>query len=496
VPPGDYCHSASNLRTVVREQARLHRKRSFLEAARSPRTVSFTDLDAACTDWNAWLDRHAVAPGARVIVDIDDPLSFALVHLGVISAGRCSVPIDPDAPSADVIRTIAATDPVLVISDRPDRGHTGSLPFVHVADGRSPAPKGPEASAAEPTGPGAIRMSTSGSTGEPKTVHLDEGQLLHVARSIAAHNELTPTDRGYNCLPLFHINAQVVALLASLVAGATVILDRRFHRSGFWSLLRDREVTWLNGVPAILAILAQNPEAQTLPHLRFVRSASAPLPEAIRVATEAVTGVPVIESYGMTEAASQITAVPLHAPRAGSAGVAVGVEIQVRAPSNGVGQIWIRGAGVITGYVGGRAGERFDDDGWLQTGDLGHLDNDGYLFLAGRADDVINRGGELIYPREVEEVLLGDSRVREAAVVGEPHPILGQVPVAYVLAPQQAIDDTGRDALIAELERRCAEQLSRFKCPARFEVVAELPRASTGKIRRRDLRELSSAARP
>ncbi len=200
----------------------------------------------------------------------------------------------------------------------------------------------------------------------------------------------------------------------------------------------------------------------------------------------------VVESYGMTEAASQITATtPGIAAPSGSAGRPVGVELEVRDTdglvTDHIGHIWLRGPGVITNYVGGRAAERFDRDGWLDSGDLGRLDADGYLFLIGRTDDVINRGGQLVYPREIEEVLLADERVTDAIVVGRPDEILGAVPIAYVIG--------SGPRLIEDLEARCRQQLSRYKLPASVLLVDDLPRAATGKIRRNEVRQslLSSA---
>jgi oxalate---CoA ligase len=461
---------------------------AFVEDARSQRRVTYADLAGAAARWATLLDRQVVAPGAAVLIDIDDPVAFTVAYLGVLAAGRCSVPVDPDAPPAELARTTRATRPAMAVTDRADRSL--KLPTVLVDPATClPAAEPAAARAAGGRGPGAVRLSTSGSTGEPKIVELDEARLLHVARAVAAHNRLGPEDRGYNPLPLFHVNAEVVAVLATLVAGATMVLDRRFHRRGFWRLLREREITWLNAVPAILTILVGEASPGALPRLRFIRSASAPLQPSVRQRIEDMLAVPVMESYGMTEAASQITATPLDggAP-AGSAGRPVAVALQVRRPDGiasapgEVGRVWIRGAGVITGYVGGRGSERFDSHGWLDTGDLGHLDHDGYLYVAGRADDVINRGGEMVYPREVEEVLLTHPRVLEAVVVGQPHDVLGAVPVAYVLARP------GSDAtLVDELEALCTEQLSRFKRPAAVYIVADLPRAATGKIRRREL---------
>jgi acyl-CoA synthetase (AMP-forming)/AMP-acid ligase II len=486
-----------DLLTDRAEQAPLGR---FLVDARGDRVVRNADLAAAARAWRAELDAHRVPPGGRVLVDVDDPIAFATVHLSVIAAGRCSATVDPQAPLAEAERSRRALRPALVLTDRPDRDG------VEV-DAGTGLPSRPHSGTHSGTGwgtgwrwalgvgaPGYSALLTSGSTGTPKTVLLDERQLLHVATAVARHHGLGPADRGFNPLPLFHINAQVVGLLASLVAGATLVVDRRFRRTEFWPLLAGHDVTWLNAVPAILAILAGEDMPVLPPRLRFIRSASAALPTPVREVIVARTGVPVVESYGMTEAASQITATPLDAPtRDGSVGLPVGVELEVvdkagvRCRPGVVGRVRIRGAGVIRGYADGVAAASFDEAHWLDTGDLGHRDGDGYVYLAGRADDVVNRGGELVYPREVEEVLLAEPSVADAVVVGRPHDVLGAVPVACVRSRDE-LDEAAEAELVARLTARCAEQLARFKRPAEIRVVGGFPLGPTGKVRRTELR--------
>lgn len=471
---------APRIRDIVRFRSSAAKEVRFVADARTARYVDYAALDTACEVWARELDARGVPDGARVLLDVDDPLAFAVAHLSIIAAGRCSAPVDPDAPAAERERFRAALDPALVVTDR--AGRSG----VRVSDTGLPIARsvGPD----REHGPGSVVLLTSGSTGTPKAVELTEAQLLHTAGAIARHNGLTAADRGYSPLPLFHINAQVVGLLATLVAGAELVLDRRFHRTGFWPMLVEREITWVNAVPAILTILSRSEVPVVPPGLRFLRSASAPLPLRVRELVTARTGVPVIESYGMTEAASQITAMPLDAPaRPGSVGRPVDVEVAVvddagaPCPAGVVGRVRIRGAGVIRGYAGGAAADRFDAEGWLDTADVGHLDADGYLHLAGRADDVVNRGGELVYPREVEEVLLGEPDVVEAVVVARPDDVLGEVPVAFVRG--------GGPDLADRLTARCAERLARFKRPAEIRVMESFPLGPTGKVRRAVLRE-------
>ncbi len=461
----------------------------YLEDARSERSVSYALLAETAI---AWADRLRVLPSqAPVVIDVADPIDFALTHLSVLASGRRSVPTNPDLSDDDLTRIVGQLDvaPILV-TDRDDRRldlttlRIGALPVAP----RSDAPTGT-------AGGGSVLLFTSGSTGEPKGVDLSEERLLFVAAGIARHNGLSSADRGYNPLPLFHVNAEVVGLLSTLVAGATLVLDRRFHRTGFWELLAERRITWLNAVPAMLAVLARGGEFVVPETVRFVRSASAPLPDAVR---EALGAVPLVVSWGMTEGASQITATPLGRPAPeGSVGLPVGCEVEVRdaegirQPAGSVGALWVRGPGIVTGYWRGRAAERFDAEGWLSTGDLGSIDADGWVTLVGRSDDVINRGGEKVYPAEVEEVLLGDPRVREAIVVGRTDPILHQVPVAYVIPVDETTDPgTGSD-LVAELVARAEASLPRFKRPIEITVVEDVPRAPTGKVQRARVRALA-----
>jgi acyl-CoA synthetase (AMP-forming)/AMP-acid ligase II len=466
----------------------------YLEDARSDRTFSYAEFAAAVDSWHDLFREWELPSGAAVLLAVRDPLSFAVVHLAAISAGLRSVPLNPDLPDGEPRRTSELIGgAALIVSDEPSQQASSSAsvdPFTGGPVGlvRAHQPAGTPGALSDG---GAAVLFTSGSTGTPKGVELPERQLLFVAAAIARNNRLEPADRGFNSLPLFHVNAEVVGLLATMVAGATLVLDAGFHRTGFWQLLEDRRVTWLNAVPAILALLTRDGSAIPSTGLRFIRSASAPLPDAVR---EALAGIPLVLSYGMTEGASQITATPLDgsAPD-GSVGVPLGSEISVRDELGGeraageVGSLWIRGPGVVSSYLFDRAAERFDEDGWLSTGDLGRVDADGFVFLVGRSDDVINRGGEKVYPAEVEEVLLRDSRVLEAVVVARPDPILGQVPIGYVIVSASHEDEALVEALVA----LCTRELPRFKRPVEISIVKDLPRAPTGKVQRAKVRELA-----
>jgi oxalate---CoA ligase len=281
-------------------------------------------------------------------------------------------------------------------------------------------------------------------------------------------------------------------------------LDRQFSfgRTGFWEVIGEHRITWINAVPTMITILSLDPPASVPVGLRFVRSASAPLPLAALRAFESAVGVPVVETYGMTEAASMITANPVDGPRKpGSSGRPAGAQVRVEAAggddaaADEIGRVKIRGAGVIRAYAAGGRPGAIDADGWLDTGDLGYLDADGYLFLVGRSDDVINRGGDKVYPREIEEILLAQPGVRSAAVIGLPDALLGERPVAYIVPAQPGARPLRAAALAAALRAACESRLPRPKQPSDFRFVEQLPLGPTGKISRRLLKDLV-ATRP
>jgi acyl-CoA synthetase (AMP-forming)/AMP-acid ligase II len=443
---------------------------TYLAAASGPRRIAYADLPAAVARWDRHLTDAGVPPGATVATAVADPLDAALALLGLLATGRVAAPVDPAAPRA-LDKRLDQPDTIAVIRDdqleRLDR---------------------------EPTErPGGVLLSSSGSTGEPKQVLLPDAQLAHVAAAVARSHGLGPADVGYCPLPLHHVNAEVVGLLATLRAQGTLVLARRFSRSGFWTTVDEHRATWVNAVPAILALLSEDPATTADPdRIRFVRSASAPLPVPVLERFEQAHRIRVLESYGMTEAASQITVNPLDGVRKpGSVGLPVDGELRVVGadgrplPAGGSGTVQIRGAGVIRSYATGVGADRFDAEGWLDTGDLGNVDADGYLWLVGRASELINRSGEKILPREIEDVLREDPGVRDAVVVGRPDPVLGEVPVAYVVG---AGDDPG---LADRLAERCRAALARDRQPAELTVVEQLPTTGTGKVLRAEVAEMA-----
>jgi acyl-CoA synthetase (AMP-forming)/AMP-acid ligase II/acyl carrier protein len=325
-----------------------------------------------------------------------------------------------------------------------------------------------------------LLLHTSGTTSRPKLVPLSHANLVASAKAIAASLNLRPEDRVLNIMPLFHIHGLVGATLSSIAAGGSVACPPRFDPARFFGWLDELEPTWYTGVPtmhqAILAGAALHRDVVARRPLRFIRSSSASLPPSVLTQLEDTFGAPVIEAYGMTEASHQMATnrLPPDERRPGTVGRAAGTEIAI---ING--EIVIRGRGVTRGYESNpAANEQAFVDGWLRTGDEGRLDGDGYLTITGRSKEIVNRGGEKVAPREVEEVLLDHPAVDETAVFAVPHPRLGEeVAAAVVLRVPDA-------ATPAEIRRFAARHLADYKVPRRILILEAIPKGATGKVQR------------
>jgi acyl-CoA synthetase (AMP-forming)/AMP-acid ligase II len=337
----------------------------------------------------------------------------------------------------------------------------------------------------------ALVLHTSGTTSRPKIVPLTHRNLLASARNIGRTLALAPSDRCLIIMPLFHIHGLVGALLSSMVAGASVYCPPGFNALKFFHWLDDSGASWYTAVPTmhqtILARAERNRAVIERRPLRFIRSSSASLPPQVMQALEAEFGCPVIESYGMTEASHQMASNPLPpVPRKpGTVGLSAGPEVAIQGPDGGLlpagqpGEIVIRGASVTLGYANNPAANaEAYRNGWFRTGDLGFLDTDGYLTINGRLKEMINRGGEKITPREIDEVLMDHPSVAQAITFAMPHHMLGEDVAAAVVLRE------GASASERELRDFVAERLADFKVPRRIVLLPEIPRGATGKLQR------------
>jgi len=479
------------LRAVIHRQSRERAGAPYLLDARSARILTFHELADEVAQHARQLRAWGLSPGDRFGLVVADPLTFASWFLAGIASGAWVAPLDPTPSSVEASGARAtALGVTLVVSDQSAPAIT-TAKWMAASTSREDAPSAPDQE--EDTPLGGMILSSSGTTGTPKVMALGVEQLLATASLIVQHHRFEEGDRGFNPLPLWHVNAEVVGLLATLVAGSSLVLDQRFHRTGFWALVNDFNVTWINAVPAIISRLATLQDGETPSRtIRFVRSASAPLAPALFERFEAEVGVPIIQSYGMTEAASQICVSPIDGRRkAGSVGMAAGVDVRVRADASEIGPIEIKGPTVITHYESPGYEGRFDAEGWLRTGDLGYFDDDHYLFIVGRDDDVINRGGEKIYPLEIEQVLAAVEGVAGVAVIARDDDVFGQVPVAFVKAAEgvdlRSLEELA--ALVSRVRHYASERLPSTHRPTLVDVVREFPQHATGKIQKSILRQ-------
>jgi acyl-CoA synthetase (AMP-forming)/AMP-acid ligase II len=350
--------------------------------------------------------------------------------------------------------------------------------------------------AAEASGPVtaddvALVLHTSGTTSRPKIVPLTHRNVCASAANIAASLALTPSDVCLNIMPLFHIHGLIAAVLSSLSAGACVACTSGFNALQFFAQLKEIHPTWYTAVPtmhqAILARAARNEEIVRAARLRLIRSSSASLPPQVMAELEQTFNVPVIEAYGMTEAAHQMASNPLppRARKPGSVGVAAGPEVALMdeagklLPAGTIGEIVIRGANVTPGYQNNpAANEAAFTGGWFRTGDQGVMDEEGYLRITGRLKEIINRGGEKISPREVDEVIMDHPAVAQVVTFGMPHEKLGE-DVAAVVVLKQGAQVTER-----ELQKFIGARLSDMKVPRRILFMDEIPKGATGKLQR------------
>jgi acyl-CoA synthetase (AMP-forming)/AMP-acid ligase II len=347
----------------------------------------------------------------------------------------------------------------------------------------------------------ALILHTSGTTSRPKIVPLLQRNVAASARHIGASLALTPADRCLNMMPLFHIHGLVAAVSSSLAAGASIWCTPGFDALRVFGWLEAAQPTWYTAVPtmhqAILARAARNKDVVERTRLRLIRSSSASLPPQVMVALSETFRAPVIESYGMTEAAHQMASNPLppRAQKPGSVGIAAGPEVRVAhevdnllLPLDATGEVVISGPNVTPGYEGNpeaNAKSFFEAEGkrWFRTGDQGAFDEEGYLHLTGRLKEIINRGGEKVSPLEVDAVLMDHPAVAQVVTFALPHPKLGEEVAAAVVLRE------GAEATDREIREFAQGRLADFKVPRRVVILPEIPKGATGKLQRIGLAE-------
>ncbi len=406
-------------------------------------------------------------------------------YLSDLKAKVLLIERDKSSPAVEVANKLGV--PIVRLAATPDKGagsfvleFPGSLP---VTEAPRPGPAAPEDIA--------LVLHTSGTTSRPKIVPLAQRNVCASARNIRATLALTPADRGLNIMPLFHIHGLIAGTLVPMSAGSQVCYTTGFNALKFFSWMAEVRPTWYTAVPtmhqAILSRAGKSMDVIKANPLRFIRSSSSSLPPQVIKELEEVFGAPVIESYGMTEAAHQMSSNPLPPGKRkpGTVGIAAGPEVTVidtdanPVPPGTTGEIAIRGENVTSGYENNpKANAEAFIRGWFRTGDQGLMDADGYLTITGRLKEIINRGGEKISPREVDEILLDHPAVQQCVTFAVPHDKLGEdVAAAVVLREGAHADEKG-------LRTYVATRLTDFKVPRKILILPEIPKGATGKIQR------------
>jgi len=435
-----------------------------------------------------------IAAGDVVALKLSNRKELVTLLFAAWRLGATITPVNPSLTDSEVARQLEDSGArLLVVED-------GSSPIeavpvlpagdVYILDGSDPVPEvrvDPDSLA--------LLIYTSGTTGVPKGVMLDHANLDAMTTMGLQALEVVPDDRCLLILPLFHVNGIVVSVLIPLLAGASVVIADRFNPETFFGLIESENPTFFSAVPTIYSMLAALPETvkPDTASVRFAVCGAAPASAELLTRFEGRFGFPIVEGYGLSEGTCASTVNPVSGVRKpGTVGLPFpGQEIRIvdadgnEVPPGEPGEVIVRGPNVMRGYLG-----RPEDtaativDGWLHTGDTGRLDADGYLTIVGRTKEMIIRGGENIYPKEIEDVLSLHPAVVNVAVVGRPDPTWGEVVAAFVTVSS----DIDRTDVVPELFDWCGQRLSPYKRPVSIDVLDHMPLNPVGKIDKLTLR--------
>ena len=490
----------ATVRGLIEQQAADRPNAVYALATESAHQLTYGELQSACGRVATLLQSQGLAPGDTVSLVMPNGLGTLQLLLGALHGGWCVNPANLLSQPEQMRYVLDHSDTKLILASGEwvdkVRALTPRAPVLAVDHETLQLPPQPSTTPEPHPEATGLLMYTSGTTGRPKGVMLTHANLVANALSIGAEHALTAADRVLGVLPLYHINAFAVTMLAPLASGGSVAMAPRFSAARFWPQALDAHCTWINVVPTMVSYLIEGKDAPprvALSAIRLARSASAALPPEHLLAFEQRFGIGIIETMGLTETVAPAFSNPLDPAlrKLGAVGRASGCEARVidaalqPLPDGQTGEIAIRGPNVMRGYYKNDEATReaFTPDGWLRSGDLGHRDGDGFFFVTGRIKELIIKGGENIAPREIDEALLRHPAVLEAAAVGVPDKHYGQEILAcVVLRPGEHADE-------ADIRAFCEQHLGRYKTPKLIRFVTELPRGPSGKVQRLRLLE-------
>lgn len=502
--------SPRNILSLLEAQAARYGNAAAIQAPNGP-AISYAELFRRVAGMASGLQARGVTPASRVGMVLPNGLDMAIALLGV-SCASVAVPLNPAYKEAEYEAYFSETQAshLLVLEGEAPAARAAAtklgMQIIELAeDGHLAGPANPAGrTAAAAPSPDSVAMIllTSGSTGRPKRVPLTHRNLCTSACHVRDSLALTPQDRCLSMWEQHHIGGLVDLLLAPLASGGSVLCAGSFDARRFYELLAEHSPTWFQGVPTTLRELMVHGksafDAAPAHSLRFMRSVAAALPPSLMEEIEQYFGVPVIQTFGMTEASPLITTnlLPPNLRKPGSAGKSCGPEVAIMGEqgipldSGAHGEVAVRGENIFSGYEDNpEANSAAFRNGWFYTGDTGYIDEDGYLFLRGRVKEMINRGGEKISPYEIEDVLSRHPAVSQVAAFSVPHPTLGEdVGAAIVIRNGSTLSEI-------DVREFAAERLSAFKVPKILVFLDTLPRCPVGKVRRQELADMTIKSR-
>ncbi len=502
----------TNIRELIDQQAGTHTDKVFLE--RTPGTsespITFRQLQQESINIGAQLKHYPLSASNKVALMLPNHRDHAILFLALIYNGYVPVPINSTWSAADLAAVLKLSQPSLWVLQTqhpsPSKPSETNAPLLiktldEILHSAPNSITTTEPSTLPPISAhqDALIDFTSGSSGSPKGVVSSHANLLAGARNSIEAHQLSPADRCLCILPLYHMNAQVISLLATLMSGGSLMIPGAFQVAKFWHWVSEGQCSWFALVPSMVAQLTEltSTAPPDITSVRFARSSSAPLSPDLHQKFESKFDIPLIEAMGSTEAGGAIFSNPLPPAirKIGSTGIPWGFEVKIADDqgnalvANQVGEILLKGSSVMTAYFNHAQAsqEVFDPDGWLRTGDLAYLDEDGYCFVKGRIRELIIKSGENISPREIDETLMRHPAILEAAVTGLSHPILGEDIIAFVKTKDQT--ETKEISIL----NWCNEKLGLFKSPSRVFFVDDFPRGAADKILRSKLNQIAQS---
>jgi long-chain acyl-CoA synthetase len=498
-----------NLEQLLRQRAAQAREKLFLFSEADARQFTYAEFASAVDRAARLLASRGVGRGDVVSLLMPNSAEYIIAYFGCWKLGAIAGPINS---------LLKAQEISFVISDSETRAllvHPDFLPTIDSISSQLPGLReviifDDEATATKdfkddsndinPQEVGldqeAIIIYTSGTTGKPKGCLLTHGNLIANARQISQWLSFNTRDRLLTIMPLFHMNAVSVTTMSALYAGGSTVVSPKFSASRFWQIVSDYQITSFGSVATMLSMLLTTypggvPKGLKTDQLRFAMCGSAPVPAEVMKRFEETFDCLVIEGYGLSESTCRSTFNPPDTRRRpGSCGKPIGNEMMIvdeqdQEVANGdLGEIVLRGENILKGYYRNpEATANAFRNGWFHTGDVGYRDADGFYYIVDRKSDMIIRGGENIYPREIDEVLYQHPAVAAAATIGVPDQLYGEEVAAFVVLKE------GREATEEEIIAYCRARLADYKCPKTVRFVKEIPKGPTGKLLKRELRE-------